>query len=589
MVGPVGDDLTFVSWRAFNYFICHPPRGVCLALDRIIAGFEQQYPGITRQVAEENMRSRHALCGSTFVGARFVNDVQVEFKFNRELPPWSAVKDLNVSNAKIRTPPSDNPHFVLKLKLTETIYSAVIVPLGYLLKMSEEDLTAENTNQLYEHSFLSKKSIAKAHRASRNAALRSLKGLQPAGSIDPSDRAYKYIGLTSRTWQERYDEHMRASLNGSNTLFHKALRKEGFTSDYGGMQEHVVIRAGLSDEWVNRLEEDFVAKNSFVQNTKFGLNMIPGGKAGFAYLKSMDYQGGGGGRKRATGETLEHLETDLSPLSGLGISALINGDKAVLSNASKSAPSDRIRNADKPRDWVSNIEEVQQYVQAATSYNIERRCGRLPKLPTPPRIVIKEGLAASDFYKAEAAIKDKICVLNSSSEFVQHELKLAYREGSFLSGETRLEVHHKKCGTVSLVAFNSIKEKTIGSRKLKVTCSKRECFEAQTGVKLGENAATPSRKGVTPVNAKSVQVATKEVSDASEGLLELIPSTYTDVRNSYWVQIHCAGSVWDKHFLCIGGHNNALRKNVFKAHVERIRNNKPFSYKTKLQLEAPSN
>jgi hypothetical protein len=109
-----------------------------------------------------------------------------------------------------------------------------------------------------------------------------------------------YYGVTKRGWMKRFDEHMQHAMRvESPLLFHRMLRDgirgrlhqlhgPGATSEEAApthvmvANHHVVCGAGLSEEKALESEEYLVEKYSFGKPS--GLNMIPGGKAGIAYL-----------------------------------------------------------------------------------------------------------------------------------------------------------------------------------------------------------------------------------------------------------------------------------------------------------------
>jgi hypothetical protein len=92
----------------------------------------------------------------------------------------------------------------------------------------------------------------------------------------------QYIGLTKQGWTARWRQHLNAANNGSRYLFHEALRRRS----EGGCEFHFVKGVGLSYEAAMALEEGLVAaQNGGVPSLyPHGLNMIPGGFAGLAYL-----------------------------------------------------------------------------------------------------------------------------------------------------------------------------------------------------------------------------------------------------------------------------------------------------------------
>jgi hypothetical protein len=112
---------------------------------------------------------------------------------------------------------------------------------------------------------------------------------------------FVYYGITKRGWMKRFNEHMQHAMRDeSPLLFHRTLR----TGVAGRMHQlhgpiagqstestfphimvanhHVVCAAGLSEDKALGGEEYLVEKYSF--DKPVGLNMIPGGRAGIAYL-----------------------------------------------------------------------------------------------------------------------------------------------------------------------------------------------------------------------------------------------------------------------------------------------------------------
>ncbi|MGX9443882.1 hypothetical protein ACWX0K_15070 [Nitrobacteraceae bacterium UC4446_H13] len=88
-----------------------------------------------------------------------------------------------------------------------------------------------------------------------------------------------YIGVTSRGWRKRWAEHLHAAKSGSSYLFHKAIRK------YHGVAEcelHAIVGWALSEKQAFEMEERLIAEGSLYP---LGLNMVPGGNAGLAYLR----------------------------------------------------------------------------------------------------------------------------------------------------------------------------------------------------------------------------------------------------------------------------------------------------------------
>lgn len=90
-----------------------------------------------------------------------------------------------------------------------------------------------------------------------------------------------YIGITKRGWRTRWAEHISAAKSGSHYRFHKAIRQW-----YGVAKSmsHSIVACGLSERAAMAVEEDLVERYTLYPN---GLNMVPGGNAGLAYLRTI--------------------------------------------------------------------------------------------------------------------------------------------------------------------------------------------------------------------------------------------------------------------------------------------------------------
>jgi len=108
------------------------------------------------------------------------------------------------------------------------------------------------------------------------------------GNSYPND-GYFYVGVTTRSWQERWAEHRRAIEAGSPLLFHKTLREE-LSAGRVTYIHHKVM--GVT----NDLEELYAAEEDLVEGhwtDERRLNMIPGGKSGLKYLRDNGMLGRG--------------------------------------------------------------------------------------------------------------------------------------------------------------------------------------------------------------------------------------------------------------------------------------------------------
>lgn len=109
------------------------------------------------------------------------------------------------------------------------------------------------------------------------------------GNIDAeAEPNWFYYGVTRRSWQERWAEHARAMGAGSTLKFHSTFREQsrrGLVNFIGHDIVHIASDLDELQDW----EEDMVA--AAWGDPKL-LNMIPGGKAGLAYLAKHGIAGG---------------------------------------------------------------------------------------------------------------------------------------------------------------------------------------------------------------------------------------------------------------------------------------------------------
>lgn len=108
------------------------------------------------------------------------------------------------------------------------------------------------------------------------------------GDIDAENEPnWFYYGITQRAWQERWAEHARAIGTGSGLKFHRTFREasnRGQVSFIG----HDVVHVAYDLDELYKWEEDLIAA---AWRDPMLLNMIPGGKAGLAYLSKQGMLG----------------------------------------------------------------------------------------------------------------------------------------------------------------------------------------------------------------------------------------------------------------------------------------------------------
>jgi len=112
-----------------------------------------------------------------------------------------------------------------------------------------------------------------------------------------------YVGITKQRWFQRFSQHVSSARTGSPYLFHKAFREH---SNVGVM--HKVVFCELDHESALRYEEEYVGMFSLYP---LGLNMIPGGRAGFAYLGKLGHEARSAEDRDAVVERLAARESSL--------------------------------------------------------------------------------------------------------------------------------------------------------------------------------------------------------------------------------------------------------------------------------------
>lgn len=108
------------------------------------------------------------------------------------------------------------------------------------------------------------------------------------GNTYPND-GYFYVGVTTRSWQERWSEHRRAMETESPLRFHKTLREEQNAGRVTYIHHKIM---GVT----NDLEALYAAEEELVEGhwiDERRLNMIPGGKSGLKYLRENGMLGHG--------------------------------------------------------------------------------------------------------------------------------------------------------------------------------------------------------------------------------------------------------------------------------------------------------
>jgi hypothetical protein len=211
-----------------------------------------------------------------------------------------------------------------------------IIPLEYLLGFNEQAVLREGSYQLYSHTILSPEKGDEINKNFINSGNGNIDGIYSAQKFYQKN-SLAYIGITKRTWQERYRQHCRDAGRGSNLLFHRALRGEFCKI---GTIEHIVERAGLTEKQALEIEESEVEKRSLHSLFPNGLNMIPGGLAGLKCVHSYAGRTGYVMKEKLTADNIEAL--------------LVEVQKHALNKNFHSTDMNRI-NAEIARLWAEDI------------------------------------------------------------------------------------------------------------------------------------------------------------------------------------------------------------------------------------------
>jgi hypothetical protein len=217
--------------------------------------------------------------------------------------------DFKISVRFIESPPFEytGSHLVIGYYKQKTLHS-FICPLEYLLGFNEHLLLREGSYQLYSHTILSSDNQAVIIKDLEAISDNYQYGNIPSIQQFHKDNMLLYVGITKRTWLERYRQHCNDMRRGSNLLFHRALRGEFCNI---GVFEHIVERAGLTEKQALEIEEKEVEKRSLHSLHPNGLNMIPGGYAGLKCVHNFASRTGYKLNKELSADTLESVLVDV--------------------------------------------------------------------------------------------------------------------------------------------------------------------------------------------------------------------------------------------------------------------------------------
>ena len=212
-----------------------------------------------------------------------------------------------------------------------------IIPMEYLLGFNENAVLKNGSYQLYSHTILSPENGEAIKNNFKSTGKYNNDNFSSAQKFYQKN-SLAYIGITKRTWQERYKQHCRDAGRGSNLLFHRALRGEFCKI---GTIEHIVERAGLTEKQALEIEEREVEKRSLHSLYPNGLNMIPGGLAGLKCVHHYATRTGYALKEKLTADNIEAL--------------LVEVQRHTLSKNFHSTDIQRI-NAEIARLWAEDID-----------------------------------------------------------------------------------------------------------------------------------------------------------------------------------------------------------------------------------------
>jgi len=227
-------------------------------LDNCLSGINDEqgeYCGLIDRLVEHNKRTFNKGCGS----GRLL-DVRID-----------VAQALYVLDKGINTQVRDRPYLGPAQLHTIVQYEGgigwkTLVPLQYLLKGWGD---ANSGHQCYVHSIS--------------------KDLPQKGSVDQllsrmmsDEDSFYYVGITSRNWLERLDEHISEARRGNRRSFYQVLREST------GWQD-VLYTCSLRE--VNKSYDEAMnweeAQVDKIASDQYGLNMIPGGFKGLKYLHKL--------------------------------------------------------------------------------------------------------------------------------------------------------------------------------------------------------------------------------------------------------------------------------------------------------------
>jgi hypothetical protein len=207
------------------------------------------------------------------------------------------------------------------------------------------------------------------------------------------------------------------------------------------------------------------------------------------------------------------------------------------------------------RPTILNEYQLKAARYAALRHNRMIKLGEFSVVPALPAVLYSGSAPGTS--KRFNTISKRI------AEIRQWPFSLVTSPDQVWDNSSLVGLRHKACGQTSFYRADRLSN-DLGSGT-SIHCQARTCFEEATGIKLGDGATTPSRKGVKPTNAKSN--LPEEVKRASRGALH-VTSQPNDVRASFIVEV-MRGTRKGQH-LRVSSHDNWDRRQTYERIADAI-------------------
>lgn len=226
---------------------------------------------------------------------------------------------------------------------------------------------------------------------------------------------------------------------------------------------------------------------------------------------------------------------------------------------------------------ILNYQELKEYNKKVKDYNDDSKRGGNP---SPPDFInLKFNCNSVEPHYMYKYIE------NSSQRLNEQGFTLIPENSHFYNPECYVCLKHT-CGRFTFIKLKSLYSKL--KKNQYILCSTRKCFEQISGTRLATNSLCPSREKTKPHNKIDFETISNEIKTLSNNTLELVPSTYKNVREPFYVNVIYKDSEWYNLYIKIGGHSNAKSKDVYRNHSNVIRNSSAFNHRVDISWELPN-